>query len=452
MGSFVVLILFYGALTSDDYTYTSLNSFGSRPHNITLDISYLQRHNISATFTYARRSIRTKHFEGDRPILTTINETLFPDPRIIRNDDLSAQGITELPPLTLRIPTSPKVDTSIMSFGIATNIPRLKDSIPQLSHWLSNTSCPLAVVSPPDDSTLSVSSTIQSPPISINLTVTNSTLPFPKAYFSLVKHLYDSRTSKTQWLVLVDDDTFIPSLPYLVSHLSSTYDANKLQLIAAMSDDLDQIRTYGLIPFGGGGIFMSLPLAALLSSPEVYEKCVANPKDQGDQIFNDCINLYTDVKPIFDHGLNQMDINGSPDGYFESGRRMLTVHHWKSWFHVNVPLAGRVARVTGDEGVFMRWRFEKGVVLSNGFSIVDYGEGIGEVDLWKVEKTWNGKDGKWVHHIGPLREKVEEGKKKSYRLVEAELLVGKGLRQIYLYKATEEEGGVDRVLELLWLF
>lgn len=454
IGSIVVLMLFFRGLKDDYGSYTTLNYFRSHPHNITLDLSYLQNYNITSKFTYARRSIKIKHFEGERPILTTINETLFPHPLTLENADLSAQEITEFPPLTLHVPSSPKVDTSIMAFGIATNIPRLNASIPQLSHWLSNTSSLLTVVSPPHDDTLSLQSIIQESPISINLTITTSKVPFTKAYFSLVKQLYEARTPDTKWLVLIDDDTFIPSLPHLISHLTKLYDSSKPQLIAAMSDDLDQIRMYGLIPFGGGGIFMSVPLAARLSSPEIYDKCIASPKDQGDQIFNDCINTYTDVKPIFDHGLNQMDINGSPDGYFESGRRMLTVHHWKSWFYVDVPLAARVSEVTGDEGVFMRWKFQGGVVLSNGFSVAEHGEGIEEVDLWKVERTWGGSDARWLHHVGPLREKLGEDKKRSFKLVDAEMVVEsgqRGLRQVYLHKATEGGDGVDGVLELLWL-
>lgn len=91
-------------------------------------------------------------------------------------------------------------------------------------------------------------------------------------------------------------------------------------------------------------------------------------------------------------------------------------------------------------------------MLSNGFSIVEYGNGIDEVDLQKVEKTWDGKEGRFVHHIGPLREGLGGDRKASYRLVGAEVVVGVGLRQVYLQKASTGENGNDRVLELLWLF
>ena len=199
---------------------------------------------------------------------------------------------------------------------------------------------------------------------------------------------------------------------------------------------------------------MSLPLAERLASPEVYDKCMTSSRNQGDGIFSDCVNTYTNVKPIFDHGLNQMDIFGSPDGYFESGRRMLTLHHWKSWFHVDVPLAAKVATVVGDEGVFMRWVFDEGVVLSNGYSIVEYGDGISDVDLSKVERTWDGTDDRWLHHVGPLRSKLGNEKKRSFRLINADMVVERGqraFRQTYLHKATDGENGIDGVLELLWL-
>ena len=42
------------------------------------------------------------------------------------------------------------------------------------------------------------------------------------------------------------------------------------------------------------------------------------------------------MRPGFDLGLNQMDIRGSAAGLFEGGRRMLMVHHWRSWFQVDV--------------------------------------------------------------------------------------------------------------------
>jgi hypothetical protein len=75
--------------------------------------------------------------------------------------------------------------------------------------------------------------------------------------------------------------------------------------------------------------------------------------------------------------------------------------------------------------------------------------------LGKVEKTWDGKLWRYVHKIGPLREPVKEGVKRSLLLVEANVVEGVGVRQVYVERAKLVEGhsvGIDRVVELLWLF
>ena len=143
-------------------------------------------------------------------------------------------------------------------------------------------------------------------------------------------------------------------------------------------------------------------------------------------------------------------------GYMESGRRMLTIHHWKSWFHVDMPKVAKVARVTGDEGVLMRWIFEDNLVLSNGYSIVEYVDGVEGIDFDAVELTWAdiGEAGTYWHHVGPLREQLGKDNKKTYLMVEAEV-VKEGVRQIYVHRAEDVEDGpkeIDRVIELTWLF
>lgn len=62
---------------------------------------------------------------------------------------------------------------------------------------------------------------------------------------------------------------------------------------------------------------------------------------------------------------------------------------------------------------------------------------------------------RFAHKIGPLREPVPVGEKKSLMLVEASVVEGVGVRQIYVEHSKWENNvrvGVDRVVELLWLF
>ncbi|KAH6681527.1 hypothetical protein B0J14DRAFT_530060 [Halenospora varia] len=240
-----------------------------------------------------------------------------------------------------------------------------------------------------------------------------------------------------------------------------------------MSDNIDQIRKFGLLPFGGGGIFVSVPLAAKMTSPEVWEKCMEIPDNQGDQIVSECLNMHTRVRPTFDQGLNQMDFRGDDNvaaGYFESGRQMLTVHHWRSWYNVDMPTVGLVGKACGNEGLLMRWVFDNNFVLSNGYSIVEYPNGADKINFEHVEMTMEaGSIPKYIHKIGPLREKLPDEDKKTFKMLDAEIVEGWGVRQTYIEKAPrekikdEKEGegkkeekviihGDDRVVELVWLF
>ncbi|KUJ13104.1 uncharacterized protein LY89DRAFT_652544 [Mollisia scopiformis] len=234
-------------------------------------------------------------------------------------------------------------------------------------------------------------------------------------------------------------------------------------MVAATSDNIEQVKVFGLIPFGGGGIFISVPLAASLVKDEVWNKCMETEHNQGDGIVNECLNAHSATRPSFDPGLNQMDLGGDPSGYFESGRRMLTVHHWKTWFHVDVPMAGNVSKACGFECVFQRFRFDDDLVLSNGYSIAEYPGGIEDddgsvlVDLDQVEMTWAGLKSNYEHHIGPLRQPLEKHEKKQMLLVEATILPGKGVRQTYVENVDtsdndDSESPLDRVVELIWLF
>ncbi|CZR68053.1 uncharacterized protein PAC_17952 [Phialocephala subalpina] len=427
----------------------------------TVDLSRLQKHVKTEDFSYAHRTIRTKLFTGERPTLTKINEPLFGTPLRMSQDDLEGIPLLELEPIELAVPRSPVADTSIMSFSIATGVDRLERA-DQLLHWLPNTGAQLHVLSPPSDDALTVEHKLREQ--GLNLTIHNSDLPFPKAYFYGLKELYQARTPNTQWLVLMDDDTFIPSLPYLVDHLNTNYDATKEVMVAAVSDNIDQVKTFGLIPFGGGGIFFSVPLAAALVQDKIWDKCMAIDLNQGDGIVNDCLNHYSATRPSFDPGLNQMDFSGDAGGYFESGRRMLTIHHWKTWYHVDMPMAANISKACGFECVFQRFQFDDNIVLSNGYSIVEYPKGIEDedadgnklVDLGKVELTWAGSKGQYEHHIGPLRDRLGKEEKKTMRLVETEVLPGKGVRQTYVERVEDTESvenafKMDRVVELLWL-
>lgn len=422
----------------------------------TPDFTYLAPHVKTSTFTYAHRSIRTRYVSGERLTLSRISEPLLSSPSVVSKDNLTALRIDTTPILTLEVPRSPQVDTSILSFGIATRLSRLTQSFSQMQHWLPYSGAQLHVSIPgsswPSFSSQRLNTEQLYQHANINLTLHIDDKIFAKAYFSLIKILYETRTPTTEWLVLIDDDTFIPSLPYLVNHLGSKYDASQKVVVATLSDNFEQLRTLGLMPFGGGGIFISIPLAEHLVQNDVWDSCLDTPKKEGDQIVHDCLNGHTTIRPTFDAGLQQMDVRGDVSGYFESGRRLLTVHHWKSWYHVDIALSSNVSKACGFECLFQRWSFTDNIVLSNGYSVVEYPRGLDDVPLDEVELTWDGEWKNFIHHMSPLRGPLDKKKKKSARLVESTVLAGIGVRQLYLDPAEDLNGQMDRVIELLWLF
>jgi hypothetical protein len=86
---------------------------------------------------------------------------------------------------------------------------------------------------------------------------------------------------------MFDNDTFLPSLPYLVQHLKRLYNPEDERIVAAMPDDIAQIHSFGLLPLGGGGI------SSRQAEEKVWERCMASTKNQGDQIANDCLNGFS---------------------------------------------------------------------------------------------------------------------------------------------------------------
>lgn len=49
---------------------------------VTLDLSHLEKYELSTSFSYSRRSIDIKRADGVRPWLTSVNESLFSIPQV----------------------------------------------------------------------------------------------------------------------------------------------------------------------------------------------------------------------------------------------------------------------------------------------------------------------------------------------------------------------------------
>ena len=426
---------------------------------------------------YARRDIVVKtNPDLRRASLTQIDTPLLSDLHIVDPAESPDWELEQCPPpLALEVPDFLRqpVNASHLIFGISTYIERMKDSIPHLQRSLAHTGTRLVVLVvqhgevPPGNKKMAALES-QMRLLGIDATVVGAPKrsSMQSRFFSLIKHLYERRDSTTQWISLLDDDTFLPSMHSLVDTLGS-YDASKEWYLGAMSEDWWSVMVYGMMSFGGGGTFLSMPLAAQMNAN--YDTCERETTAmEGDIRVFQCINRHTTIKLQPIAGLHQTDISGDLSGFYESGRLPLSLHHWKTGWHFEqkpeqralntYPMAKMhlVSDICGD-CFLQRWQFGSNTILSNGFSISTYtdpkvlAELVESKDVEKIEDTFmptrevNSYMKGYEHSIGPLRPKVQS--KIQYKFLDAKAEDG-GVRQYYIYRALDKEP--DIVYEIFW--
>ena len=423
---------------------------------------WLNNYNFTFPLNYTFREILTQKTAGlRRGTLTKIDEPLLVSHQMIgKVQDI---GGNSAPPLRLDVPYYEKgsVDASHLIFGIQTTIRRLNDSVPQLARWLSSTGAKLCVVLK-ENETVSVDldqmseleTRMRSQGFEVSLFAAKPEDSFPQRYFSLVSIMYQHRTPSTKWVSLIDDDTFFPSMPALLTMLAAR-DSSEQHYLGGLSEDWWAVSTYGFMAFGGGGVFLSVPLAKVVDANT--ETCKNNLRTSaGDISVMDCIYAHTSTKltPVPD--LHQVDIHGDLAGFYESGRNHLSLHHWKdgSIFGKGLPMAAMhlVSDICG-ECFLQRFQFGTDMVLTNGYSLALYPKGhvqsghINEVDMTRLEETWS-QNMDVKHSLGPTRPRLELEQEKIVYSFSDSYAVDGGVRQVYLHKGLD--GEVDTVVELLW--
>lgn len=428
--------------------------------------------------TYARRDIIVNPKpELQRASLTNVHETLFPPSQLIDltndADNLHLRHCEE--PLRLDVPLYPTQvgKAAHVMFGISTTIDRLEASIPQLLRWLPNTDARLFVIAigveqepgkglPAVAADPQKKATLQGEMRKLGMDVTlveplELQDSFSEKYFSLIKIMYDHRNDKTKWISTIDDDTFFPSIPALVSMLSK-YDTNQCHYVGGVSEEWWAVVHYGIMGFGGAGVFLSLPLASMMAGE--YEYCKgATTASAGDIRIMDCVYDLTDIKLENERQLHQIDMHGDLSGLFESGRTLLSLHHWKPGAATedgyDLPMMHQVYDVC-RECFLQRWKLNDNLVLANGYSISRYAKDVLDEEMMvRMEKTWA--DVKTVeasnnrgadHSLGPTRPKMNLTEEKSQHVLIHSAAVDGGVRQLYLHEGVD--GDADAVLELLW--
>lgn len=458
-------------------------AFNGRPLEPCPDkLDWLESLNLTYPIQYSHRDIIVHPAaDTERASITKLDGHVFPDFQTI---DLTEDSIVRLQhceePLVLEVPAFAKDagDASHLIFGISTTLTRLDDSIPQLLRWLPHSRAKLFVVviekeqvGEPDgaDRADAVAADpeqkeeLQARMHSLGMDVTlmeplGLQDMFSEKYFSLIKIMYENRNDKTLWVSLLDDDTFIPSIPALLAMLAK-YDPNEQYYVGGLSEDWWAVTHYGMMGFGGAGIFLSIALAEVMVSN--YDLCTETSYANADDIrVMECIYITTRTKLTNERDLHQIDVRGDLSGIFESGRMPLTLHHWKAGGvdakGYYMPTMSLVSDVCGD-CFLQRWQFGSEAILTNGFSIAMYPKGdLKSTNLREMESTWDpppivegSNNGGVDHSLAPIRRKFTlDDEKIQYRLIDSATVEG-GVRQSYLH--TGVDGDVDSLLELFWM-
>ncbi|KAG8532499.1 uncharacterized protein KY384_002376 [Bacidia gigantensis] len=433
---------------------------------------------------YSRRDVIVREIPDlDRKSITKISGSLLPRFQEIASPAASLLAPKSCePPIHLDVPPFPRhIDASHILLGLGTNLDRLSQSLTFFQRWASRASIRLLIIVTPNNEGVAATSTqISEMELRMRGLGIDANLipPLEKKgenihhYLSLIKLLWKHRDEHTQWFGFVDDDTFFTSVSSLVSRLSE-FDPKKLWYLGAVSEEWWTVCQYGFLAMGGGGIFLSAPLLEILEGE--YEDCKKIAKRIfGDHRLYECIAHTTDVRLTQFDGLYQMDLHGDRSGVFESGRQIISQHHWKEgywsengagadmirhsrWFPMDA--MSLVQDVCGENCFLQRWMFGKDTVLTNGYSIAVYPKGHARDIVWRdMEKTWatSGEvDGSlnpgYDHYLGPLRDALKlEEEKVHYRFLDAKVVPGGGVRQYY--RRFGQDKRLDELVELVWTF
>lgn len=421
---------------------------------------------------YTRAYFRPHHVASDRPFSSLENI----DQHVLQPFRSLDRGM-RVPPKSLDDPwPCPSVidvdvaadvgieDTKHFLFGLATTVDRLDRLLPSLLYSYGSSLASVIVLVPEDTPNIPAQE-LYFRNRGLDVTIKPSPLDHTARYFGLTEafteHIKNVRPNTT-WVSFVDDDTFFLDFPSLASRIV-TLDPTKRHYIGSLSEAGWQVDTFGHIGFGGAGVFISVPLLERMY--QAYDDCQALGDRPGDQKVALCIEKYGDTQLTLWPSLYQMDMNGLPDGVFESGRQIDSLHHWTSWYQKDVARMSTVAAAAGRRSVLRRWRFDELTtidnktgatkrtfwVLTNGYSLIKYTMNAklpaDSIKFDRTEKTWDEDERGYEKRLGLMRPKNQPGIKKERWMMLDSFVLGDNVHQTY----SREEDETHSVIELVWL-
>lgn len=373
-------------------------------------------------------------------------------------------NIPGIPPATITVPIPKEPgppDASKITFGVATSLERMPEALRNFKHWAAHTDARFIVIHEPQNTTArpgepsadEIQSMFREAGIN-HLFLVESTKGWGENYVSLLSWLGATSEEQTEWVALIDDDTFFFDMNSLLGMLKK-YDTKHPWYVGTLSENKWNVNNGGLFAIGGAGVFMSKPLIQAVG-PHA-EACWADRRGEtlgGDAIVGDCVYAHTTTKLSIEHGLYQLDLHGDVTGFYEAVRpQPVSVHHWKSWHQHDLPTIASVSEACGKQCVLQNFRFQDGWQLSNGFSVVKYGYNdteLAEQHPEAMEHTWKPTiwdiEDSWRYSLEPLKPKDERKVQflveKSFRDEQAETTT--------VYYVRRENGVANGLIRMIW--
>ncbi|KAG7124547.1 hypothetical protein HYQ44_001732 [Verticillium longisporum] len=445
-----------------------------------------ETYGLSGKIEYFKRYVRFHRKPIERLSYTNIDQKLLP--RSFQKVDLNSGYVFQecAEPLEVPVTQSPypaDVNLSEFMFAVSTTFSRINNPasnpIKEWAFWLTNSNGRPnggkmllqlidATVAELDD----VARRLARAGIDADVSHTDSRLEMAVRYLGLVPMLYNHRERPNKkWLVMCDDDTYFPNMHALKARFEK-YDHKKLLYIGTLSEDVGAIERHGSQAFGGAGVFLSVSMAEKIT--DIFATCRSNTKireadsgwgPQGDILLRKCIYENTNVRLTQLWDLWQLDLFGDPAGFYEGGIKPYSVHHFKGGgWHFAYPFQStKIAHACGEDCSYQRFVTTDNFVISNGFSVAHYPQGI-DFDLDQFEGTFHaapedrGWNLDWMY--GPQRPSMlRTGKKIAWELRESYNNPDGSVLQTYIRRAddvrwVENDKPLrthDGVIELVWI-
>jgi hypothetical protein len=444
-------------------------------------------YNLEETFEYTKRYVQTSRQDISRKSVTGLGQNFLVDAVKVVDVSKQYQAETCPEPLVAPVTKSPfpsNADASDFMFGVSTTYKRFVDvrtsPINEWSYWLTDGNgnsnggkLVLLLLNATDTELEDAYTKLAAVGIDVDVYQADASLIMAVRYLALAPKLYEHPERKNKkWLVICDDDTFFPSF-HAIADKFAEYDHERPMYVGTFSEDVNNIQRHGSQAFGGAGVFLSVPMAKIIT--EKYPSCKTEDKimqantgwgPQGDILLRKCIYENSEVRLTLLNDLWQLDLFGDPSGFYESGIKPLSLHHYRGGiWHVAHPWHyTKVANVCGEDCTLQRFQTTDDFVISNGFSVAYYPRGI-DFDLGQFEATFrpapDNKGWNLDFMMGPQRQSLHKtGRKISWDLQEATVNEDGSVSQVYVCKHDDfrwkNPDGTpmntrDGIIELVWM-